>query len=308
MPDEYFSQSPPLVRRNGPSLRAVMGTSLLAFIGGGLLVGWLVWDGRVTLDSELLDNGPAASAPRLAGLPAPGAAPTLAASEAAMVGGMDERIAALEQRLTRLDLQAAAAEGNTARAEGLLVAFATRRAIERGVPLGYLADQLRLRFGDAQPNAVDTVIEAARQAVTLDQLAAQLDALAPDLADTPANADGWATFKRELAGLFVIRHDDTPSPRSGERLDRARMLLRSGQFEAAAKEVERLPGAGTATAWLAAVRRHAEAERALDLIETTALLEPNRLKDARGEQVRQPSPATPSPAVAPSEDAAADAT
>src|SRR5690606_34403984 len=72
-------------------------------------------------------------------------------------GGLDQRIAAMEQRLARLDLQAAAAEGNAARAEGLLIAFAARRSIERGAQLGYLADQLQLRFGNAQPVAVRTV-------------------------------------------------------------------------------------------------------------------------------------------------------
>lgn len=304
MPDEYLSQSPPLVRRNGPSLRAVMGTSLLAFIGGGLLVGWLVWDGRVTLDSELLDNGPAASAPRLAGLPAPGTAPTLAASEAAMVGGMDERIAALEQRLTRIDLQAAASEGNTARAEALLVAFAARRALERGAPLGYLADQLKLRFGEAQPGAVATVIDTAQNPVTLDRLAGQFDALAPTLINAPRGESGWDQFTRELSGLFVIRHGDGPSARPEQRLERIRVLLRTGQIDAALADVERLPGAAAAGEWSNAARRYAAGQRALDLIETTALIDTQRLKTASGAPVEQPgvdaapAPANPAPKAA----------
>ena len=61
---------------------------------------------------------------------------------------------ALEQRLARIDLQANAEEANTSHAEALLVAFAARRATERGAPLGYLEDQLKLRFGDALPVTV----------------------------------------------------------------------------------------------------------------------------------------------------------
>src|SRR3546814_3562519 len=34
----------------------------------------------------------------------------------------------------------------------LLIAFAARRALDRGLSLGYLEAQLRLRFGDDQPN------------------------------------------------------------------------------------------------------------------------------------------------------------
>ena len=48
-------------------------------------------------------------------------------------GGIDQRLAAAEQRLARLDLQAQAAAGNAARAEGLLIAFATRRRLFRPI-------------------------------------------------------------------------------------------------------------------------------------------------------------------------------
>jgi len=143
MPDDYFTRSQAAARRSGPSLRAVLGTSLLAFIGGAALVGWLVWDGRITLTQNDAAPAPASASASFANLPKPAASPTAAASseaaQDAALGGMDQRIAALEQRLTRIDLQAAASEGNTARAEALLVAFAARRALERGAPLGYLA-------------------------------------------------------------------------------------------------------------------------------------------------------------------------
>lgn len=287
MPDEFFDRPLPTPgRRPGRSIRGVLGGLLLAFIGGGALVGYLVWDGRIKIDSDLLADRPAASAnpsASLAALPTPtteGAAPqpSAEASDAmvALADPAEQRIAALEQRLARIDLQAAAAEGQTARAEALLVAFAVRRAIERGSPLDYLADQLKSRFGNDQPNAVATLIEAARQPVTLDQLAGQLDALEPVLIQAPAQEGGWDKVKRELSGLFVIRHGDAPAARPESRLDRARLLLRTGQFDAAIKEVQGLPGAAGAGAWLGAAQRYAMAERALDVIESTALLDPAR--------------------------------
>lgn len=284
----------------GISMRAVLGTSLLAFCGGAALIGWLVYDGRLPIMAEFgqpkITSQAAAPAvsPATAGLPATGAAvPT-----AALAGGMDQRIAALEQRLARIDLQSAASEGNTARAEALLVALAVRRAIERGAPLGYLENQLKLRFGDAQGNSVSTLIESARRPVTIDQLGSDLDALAPDLLGTPRNEGGWQRFTREVSGLFVIRRGDATSARPDVRLDRARLLLRSGQVEAAMTEVERLPGGSLASNWLNSARRYANAQKALDQIETAALLEPERLKDAEGAAVQQPGPGAPPAAAA----------
>jgi len=284
----------------GISLRAVMGTSLLAFIGGAALIGWLVYDDKLPLSADFGKPAVTAPAPKaspLAGaLPAPSASPSFAAA----AGGMDQRIAALEQRLARLDLQAAATEGNTARAEALLVALATRRAIERGAPLGYLESQLKLRFGEAQANAVDTLIDNAKRPVTIDQLGSALEALAPTLLGTPANESGWQRFKRELSGLFVIRRGDAPSAQPDARFDRARLMLRSGQVESAMAEIERLPGARDAAEWLTEARRYATSQKALDLIETAALLEPEKLKDATGVAVQQPGPGAP-PASSPAE-------
>ncbi|GAA4774974.1 COG4223 family protein [Novosphingobium ginsenosidimutans] len=277
---------------SGISLRAVLGTSLLAFVGGAALIGWLVYDDRLPIDAgfgRAEVAAPAPSASPLAALPSPSASPSLAA----VAGGMDQRIAALEQRLTRLDLQAAATEGNTARAEALLVALATRRAIERGAPLGYLETQLKLRFGDAQANSVATLIANAQRPVTIDQLSSDLEALGPTLLGTPANEGGWQRFTRELSGLFVVRRGDAPSAQPDARLDRARLMLRSGQVETALAEVQRLPGASAAGDWVNAARRYAASQKALDLIETAALLEPEKLKNGTGVAVQQPGPGAP---------------
>lgn len=286
--NDYLNRRP---ASTGISWRAVMGTSLLAFVGGAALIGWLVVDDKLPFYTGLGRTEVTAPAAK----PSPVAAPSAPASPAvaAIAGGMDQRIAALEQRLARLDLQAAATEGNTARAEALLVALATRRAIERGAPLGYLENQLKLRFGDAQSNAVAALIDNAQRPVTIDRLGSDLDALAPDLLGTPKNEGGWRRLSRELSGLFVIRRGDTPSAQPDMRLDRARLMLRSGQVEAAMAEVERLPGASVAGNWLNAARRYAASQKALDLIETSALLEPEKLKSASGVAVQQPGPGAP---------------
>jgi len=208
-------------------------------------------------------------------------------------GGIDSRVAAMEQRLTRLDMQSQAAVGNAARAEGLLIAFAARRAIERGAPLGYLADQLRLRFGEARPNAVQTVIDAAQDPVTLDRLVARLDGLAPVLNDAPADEDVFTMLGRELSSLFVVRREDTPSPVAERRLERARLFLESGRIEAAVQEVRSLPNAAEAETWIADAERFAAAQRALETLETAAVLDPRGLRDSEGETVEQLSPALP---------------
>ena len=204
-------------------------------------------------------------------------------------GGLEQRLNAAEQRLARLDLQAQAAAGNAARAEGLLISFATRRSIERGAELGYLADQLRLRFGDALPNAVRTLVGMSRNPVTIDQLLARLEGLEPALRASPEEP-GLQRLRRELSNLFVIRRQTAPSPQPQRRIDRARMFLETGRYEAAIEEVQNMPGADAADQWIADVRRYAAAQRALDLIETAAVLEPRRLRDGQGERIEQPSP------------------
>lgn len=227
--------------------------------------------------------------------PRPRTSPTSAETEASVErvaqqqGGLEQRLLAAEQRLARLDLQSQAAAGNAARAEGLLISFATRRSIERGEELGYLADQLRLRFGDALPNAVRTLTDMSRNPVTIDQLLARLEGLEPALRASPEEP-GLKRLRRELSNLFVIRRETAPSPKPQRRVERARMFLETGRYENAILEVQNMPGADAAEQWVADVRRYAAAQRALDLIETAAILEPRRLRDGSGERVEQPSP------------------
>jgi hypothetical protein len=59
-----------------------------------------------------------------------------------------------------------------------------------------------------------------------------------------------------------------------ERLRRATRWLEAGQVDVALAEVLRMPGRGNARDWIASARRYVAARRALDAIETAALLEP----------------------------------
>lgn len=281
MPEDYYSSTTPSTRKPGGTLRVVLASIVLAFLAGAALVGWLVWDGRIALSSKSDDQSAAVAGP----LAPPGAT-------AAPVTGalLEQQVTALEQRLARIDLQAAASEGNSARTEAMLVALAARRAIERGSPLGYLEVQLRARFGAARPTAVDTVIAAARQPVTLVQLLAELDALAPALTGQGPQESGWARFRRQMSDLFVVHRDAPGESDPPARIARARLLLQSGQVDAAIDEISWLPGAKAAEAWTAKARRYSDAVKALDQIEQAALAEPEKLKAGTGEQVRQPGP------------------
>lgn len=287
--------------RARPSTRPFLIATGAAFLVGAALAGYGVWRFGDRLLPGLAGQPNLATvtpARAMTPVPTPSATVSEAARQAVQAaqivaeqqGGLDQRLAAAEQRIARLDLQAQAAAGNAARAEGLLIAFATRRALERGEDLGYLADQLRLRFGDAMPQAVQTLIAAGGQPLTLDQLLARLDGLAPGLA---RNGDGrlsWSRVRGELGRLFVVRRENTPSPQPRQRLERARSFLQSGRVEAAVAEVRNLPGVGSAAGWIRDAERYAAAQNALALIETAAVLEPRRLRDGAGRAIEQAAP------------------
>lgn len=292
--------APPPPRRRGFG-RFVLTLVLLVLIAAAIAVGWFAWRGGIgTLLPVFVGKGAdkalimdATKAPPPPPAPdAPGASSPLAAAPAglATLGTVETRLALLEERLSRLDLQAEAASGNAARAEGLLIAFAARRALDRGAPLGYLEDQLKLRFGDAQPNAVKVIVDASHAPVTLDELASGLDAAAPALARTAPKGDAWSVVRNEIADLFIVRREAAHGQTAEQRLDRAQLLLASGKTEQAITLVESMPGRAEAAKWLASARRYADARRALDLIETAAILEPRALSDGEGRKVKVPSP------------------
>jgi hypothetical protein len=298
--DERPLTPPSRPRRQG-SARAMLIVALLGFVIGGALVAWLVWHGDL---DPVLPHGErqAIAAPAETGTANPQKLadnlPPIANGSDAMnaeagLGNLETRLALLEDRFSRIGLQANAAGANASRAEALLIALAARRRIDRGEPLGYVEDQLKLRFGGAQPRAVRTIIAASRNPVTLYLLSSQLDAAAPALAGARTQESSWTRVKREIASLFVVRRSSSTAATPRDRVERAQILLKAGRTEDAIAEVERLPGAEDAQDWIAAARRYEEAQRALDLVETAAMLEPRQLRDDSGEQVDQPSPLSP---------------
>jgi hypothetical protein len=279
------------------SLGAALAAALVAFLLGAALVAWLATRGYL-----------AALVPQPAETPAPPPQqPVSAAAQMAQIGTVEGRLAMLEDRISRVDFQTDAAAGNAGRAEGLLIAFAARRMVDRGEPLGHVADQLRLRFTNAQPRAVQTVIDFAANPVTIDGLAARLEALSPELTVTQTDESLWDRARHEVTSLFVVRRDSGALASPTARIDRARVMLTARRIDNAIGEVERLPGANAADTWIADARRFEATQKALDLLETTAMLEPNRLQDSTGQAVDQPSPLAPTaPAGEPTEAAAVE--
>jgi hypothetical protein len=274
--------------RAAPSRRPLLTWLLLPglfFVLGIAAMGWLLtrWDEGARMIGV-------AAAP--AAVPAPVAAPAAAEPEPPAATGQQavepapeperividpeitRRVSELERRIGQIDTQSRAAVGNADRAEGLLVAFAARRALDRGIALGFLEALLRERFGQTQPQAVGTVITAARAPVTLQELQEGLRQVGPQVIGTGPDQSWWTAFQAELGGLITVRRAGTPSPEPRERLRRANRWLEAGEVAPALAEVLRLPGHAYAEDWVAKARRYVLARRALDTIETAALIEP----------------------------------
>lgn len=251
--------------RRGPSLSALLLWSLLLLVAGAAAATWALarWEPAARFFG-IAPPAPAVAVARLPGAPS-AALPAVPSAEVA-------RLAQLEARLARVENATQSAVGSAGRADALLVAFASRRAIDRGVPLGYLEGLLVDRFGAAYPRAVATVVTASRNPVTLDQLQADYEALAPALKSRGPEEGLWQGLQRELGSLVTIRRSDTPSPRPTATYERARARLESGAVNQAVVETMRLPGVQRAGPWVARARTYVAAHRALDEIESAALL------------------------------------
>ncbi len=303
---------------NSNLTRNVLVLMIVAFVGGAILAGWVlsrynpfdsdetpVTEAVTTTAEKAVVDPAAALANRIDAdgsvLPSPAQKEEVELPVPALTPEKERalavRVADLEDRLSRINVQAQAASGNAARAEGLLIAFAARRALDRGSPLGYIESQLRLRFGEAQPRAVQTIINASREPVTLEELAGGLDDLAPTLTAGTKSQGFWADIQREVSELFVIRKEGSPSTAPQQRLVRSERYIEVGNVDAAITEMDRLPavmsGDEDAIAWMEKARRYNEARRALDVIETAAILEPQQLRAGDGERVDAPSPLAP---------------
>jgi hypothetical protein len=268
------------LRPSRPLVRALV-LALIAFAAGLAAMAWLLahWGPGARFLGVVPAPPPQqqAPAPAVTVQPEPAPPPQIAPSDSQGPASDPElirRVNLMEQRLATLDLQSRTAVGNAGRAEALLVAFAARRALERGVQLGYIEAMLRDRFGDSQPQAVATILTAAHQPVTLQQLRAGFQDIAPHLAGGGPDQSWWRAFRTEMAGLITVRREGTPSTMPSDRLRRAERALDAGQVEIALLEVLRLPGRDNARDWIALARRYVAARQALDTIETAALLEP----------------------------------
>jgi hypothetical protein len=202
-------------------------------------------------------------------------APGLPATKAIAIApdtNLDTRVAAVEARLRNVESVTQQAAGSVGRADALLVAFATRRAVDRGLALGYLEPLLSQKFGASHPRAVATIVTAAREPVTLDKLTSDYRALEPELRRGPPDEGYLTALRRELSSLVTIHRSTAPSPMVEARYDRAIDSLQQGGVDAALAETMRLPGAARAAEWVVLARRYVATHRALDEIESSALL------------------------------------
>lgn len=266
-PDTPIETSTPVPPR-GNALTTVLIAGLIAFLAGLAVMaavfrfgGW--WSTGPTPQPDPVR--PALVAPAA---PAPGTdVATLAAREQALAARLD----ALDSRIRASDADARNAAGYAGRAEAMALIFAARRAIERGQPLGFAGNELRIRFGAVEPRAVATIIRASQEPVTLEDLRLAFDQIAPRLASGVPGEGWWDALRREIGTLVIVRKDNSPSPHPRARLARARRLLAQGHVEAALAEVARLPGAQGAESWMAAASRYVETRGALDTLELVAI-------------------------------------
>lgn len=266
--------------------RSVKSLALLfgfAFLAGIAAMGWGLskWDGA----RQWLFGAPGTGkAPVASSLPANQAIPLPAPT----VTGPDlsARIAEVEARMAKVEAAGSAVgAGSGARAEALLVAFAARRALDRGIGLGYIEGLLTQRFGETQPRAVASIIAAARKPVTLDQLQGDLAAIAPELEGTVPDEDWWSEFKHGLGSIFVVRQAGTAPVDPQSRIERATRQVEEGRVDLALAEISRLPNRARASGWIAMARRYVDSHHALDLLEAAAITSKDTPRPARAETV-----------------------
>jgi hypothetical protein len=250
------------------------------------LIGGLAFVGGIAVTAAAFQLAGGIGSPRTGPVPAPTEAvqpqpnpaaslppgtdvATLNAREQELAGKLDQ----LELRLRDIDGSARNASTYASRAERLMIAAGVRRAIDRGQPLGPLEAQLRQRFAETRGEAVGMILRASAEPVTLGDLRLALETIAPRLA-SGADDSMWMGVRRLLSDLVVLRQAESPSPRTSDRLRRARRALDHGDVEAALAEVVHMPGVASAESWIVAARRYIAARQGLLEIERAALEAP----------------------------------
>ena len=258
----------PAHRRSGNWVAMLAWVILLILVGAALAVwGLSRWDDG----ARFLGVAPVAP-PALALQPVLDAAPGAVATVGEADWATADRVVGLEARLRNVENATQRNAGSVGRADALLVAFASRRAIDRGVQLGYLETLLAERFGAQHPVAVATIITASRTPTTLDDLTNEFAGLQSELRRGAPDEGLWQGLKREMGSIVAVRRANAPSPKPEARYDRAMARLEQGQVDVALAETMRLPGASRAGPWIVRARRYVVAHRALDEVESSALL------------------------------------
>jgi hypothetical protein len=254
--------------RTGPSWSNRLLIAVALILVGAAATAWAL--ARYDQAARMLGVAPAPQPVRLVA-PANGPPPNAEPREAVS----DAQLASLEARLARVENATQRVEGSAGRADALLVAFAARRAIDRGVALGYLETLLIDRFHNAHAAAVSTIITGSHAPVSLAELTVDYEKLGPDLRAGGSGEGLWTSIRREFSELVEIRHASRPSLKPEARYNRALDLVRRGEVDAALAETMRLPGASRASAWANKARRYVAVQRALDEVESAALLAGN---------------------------------
>jgi hypothetical protein len=252
--------------RTGPSWGARLLIAVALLLAGAAAAAWAL--ARYDQAARFLGVTPAPvtyASPKRDGLLSQ---PTMTPAQTDQTG----RISELETRLARVETAAQRVEGSAGRADALLVAFAARRAIDRGVALGYLEPLLLDRFGDSHARAVATIVTGSHSPVRLNELVADYRNLGPTLRSSAPEEGWWIQFKRELGSVIQIRRADRPSTQPDARYQRALAELEDGEVDAALAETMRLPGADRVQGWVRKARQYVAVHRALDEIESAALL------------------------------------
>lgn len=183
-----------------------------------------------------------------------------------------QQITDLQARVQRVENESAQVQGSAGRADALLIAFAARRAVERGVALGYLEPLLVNRFGTDHPQAVATIVTSSRTPVRLTELIAGYQDLEPELIGPSPDEGLWTGIRRGFSSLITVHRADRPSSQPRARYERALSHLMSGEVESALAETMRLPGAARARDWVGSARQYVAVHRALDEVESAALI------------------------------------
>ena len=237
---------------------------LLLLAGAGLAVWGLArWDGG----ARFFGVTPPARQAVLAAPVAPPVTPPAVQENSA-------RIQALEARLASVESESRETAGSFGRADALLIAFAARRAIDRAVPLGYLEGLLVNRFGQRHQYAVARVITAGRTPERLDKLTEDYRGLELRLRGGAPDEKWYQALRRQAASLASVHYADKPNPRPRARYDRALAALEDADVSAAVSETQRLPAATdpNVQAWTERARRYVATQRALDELESAALV------------------------------------